>query len=61
MEKAPKYSGINGKSKKYEIFTFPFPSYGKKSFIAFSVLREQYYMVKKLGGGGFGTVYMVQV
>ena len=26
-----------------------------------SVLREQYYMVKKLGGGGFGTVYMVQV
>jgi serine/threonine protein kinase len=25
------------------------------------VLREQYYMVRKLGGGGFGTVYMVQV
>jgi len=25
-----------------------------------NVLREQYYMVQKLGGGGFGTVYMVQ-
>ena len=25
-----------------------------------SVLRDQYYMVRRLGGGGFGTVYMVQ-
>ena len=29
--------------------------------LSFPVLREQYYMVQKLGGGGFGTVYMVQV
>ena len=73
MEKAAKYSGINGKSQnKYEVFqSSPFLRYNCKllvlflssSFIFFwpSVLREQYYMVQKLGGGGFGTVYMVQV
>ena len=27
----------------------------------FSALREKFYMVKKLGGGGFGTVYLVQM
>ena len=29
-------------------------------FLLFTVLREQFYMVKKLGGGSFGTVYLVQ-
>lgn len=33
---------------------------GRPAYSGINVLREQYYMVRKLGGGGFGTVYMVQ-
>jgi len=33
---------------------------GQPKYSGINVLRDQYYMVRKLGGGGFGTVYMVQ-
>ena len=29
-------------------------------FFTIPALRDQYYMVKKIGGGSFGTVYVVQ-